>query len=624
MCFCFRRPLPFHFSSCCSNETEYKKGVGCKRHQPEEPPRRPSSLSFLSRTIGMESSSFKEPRRWAEASSPESGKGEEAKQKIRFNLEERIRSVEESVSQSDFTNLITSLVQTNKLLHQELEQIQKDHQRTIKTLSHCCRLKRSEEKHPEHIPRGILKGFSKPDRKSGGGKTKDDMIKVDKGKNSKTAADSIVKPREISSCSSSSNPESEDETVSFSNDSSAEESASSGYVEISQQMCSSGQPGCMEHRSCGMDTIKSMWDNFSLKDYDFITYVDGPIVKSKQSSSHRARKCTVPEPFNMTVRESAKKKHKTEEIPKLVVEDTEKDVRVQPVRVPPSTLMPIYELMRERDEQKKVERKKEVVNKMKNTLKPFSFEARETQKKEKKEELMKIEDEADYSKPKSFKARPVPSKLFDLEARERVLEEEDYRRIRRRMRSDELLARSKLPNRMHESANKTDLCKKVADEDDDYWFHPRISHEIPNYEEGHTKFCNKLAERKRSKLLTVPEPFHLKTEEVSLRRNRKAAFRARREAEMKTKKNRSSSRLHLTHQPVLSAHTTQAQKLRQKKIEERMSVLQVKEMEEEERHKARKVERHMMQKIVKEAADKMYSATVKLEEKRKKQAEERR
>ncbi len=54
------------------------------------------------------------------------------------------------------------------------------------------------------------------------------------------------------------------------------------------------------------------------------------------------------------------------------------------------------------------------------------------------------------------------------------------------------------------------------------------------------------------------------------------------------------------------------------------SMLQLKEMEEEEKLRAKKIERHMMKKIVKEASDKMYSSTLELEEKRKKQAEDRR
>ena len=581
-----------------------------------------------------------EREQWAEASSLESGRAD-MKQKIRFNIEQQESlSVAESVSECDFTNLISSLVETNKLLHDEIKQIQKDHRRTLKTLSHCCQFgKQNEEKSPEqhqYSPRGILKKNSKSllskEKKSEACKKN----KVSSVKKEKSEADKSLEVAasysneneaeevcEIRSCSNSSGPLSEDDTGSCDYEATVEELA------LPEKR--GGRRGRHAYpkrhsRSPGIDTIKTMWDNFSLNDYDFVTYADGPIVKTKPSSNRQHRRITIPEPFKMTVRESSKK-HKCGDSSKSVTEDPEMDVRVQPVEVPPSTLLPIYELMRARDEHKKEERKKDVINKLKSTLRPFSFDARESQKLERKEELTNLEGQ-EFSKPKTFKARPVPSKVFDPEVKERMLEEEDYRRIRRKMRSYELLANSKLPRRMHKSAQssrKPEYSKKSCPDEEEHWFHPQISHEIPDYEERHMRLRNKLAERKSSKILTVPEPFYLKTEEVSQRRRHKESSKARRRRneEMNSKKSRSSSRLHLPRHPVIFAPSTQAQKLRQKKIDEMRAVLQVKELEEEEKHRAKKMERQMLQKIVKETADKMYSPALELEEKRRKQAEER-
>jgi len=571
-----------------------------------------------------------ERERWAEASSLESGRGE-IKQKIRFNIEQQESlSVAESVSQSDFTNLISSLVETNKLLHSEIKQIQKDHRRTLKTLSHCCQFrKQNEEKSPEHhqcCPRGILK------KNSEGVLTREsEKDKVSSVEKEKAIADESLEvaaiysnesgAQEIRSCSGSSGPVSEDDTRSCDYEATVEELASREKRDR-RRKDRRAYNHKRQSKSPGIDTIKTMWDNFSLNDYDFVTYADGPIVKTKQSSNPQHRRITIPEPFKMTIRESAKKR-KYCDSSRPVIEDPEMEVRVQPVEVPPSTLLPIYELMKAKDEQKKEERKKDVMNKLKSTLKPFSFDARESQKHERKENP----EDQEYSKPKFFKAKPVPSKLFDPEVKERMLEEEDYRRIRRKMRSYELLSNSKLPNRMHKSAQnaKKPDNSRNSPREEEHWFHPQICHDIPDYEEGYMRLRSKLAEKKNSKVLTVPEPFYLITEEVAQRRKRKESSKARRmHEEMKSKKSHSSSRTHLSQYPIIAAPTTQAQKLRQKKINEMKTVLQVKELEEEERHRVKKMERQMMQKIVKETADKMYSPALELEEKRRKQAEERR
>ncbi len=569
----------------------------------------------------MDSSSFKN-KRWAESNPSDSGTGE-IKQKIRFNVEEETLSVAESASQSDFTNLISSLVTTNRLLHDEIRQIQKDHRRTLKTLTHCCRLKSEENLSTDHNPRGILKKRSTVPSSKECKKVCESCSRI---KQNRSSADKSAKERagddqkkdqesltEITSCSSSYDPDSgeEDEISDYIEDLASPERESISSDRVSHRA---------NDESPGLDAIKSMWDNFSLKDYDFVTLVDGPIVKTKHSSNGR-RKYTVPEPFNMTIRESPKK-HKCSDVSRQV-EDHQSEVRIQPIKVPASTLMPIYELMRAKNEQKREDRRKDVVNKLKSSVKPFSFEARELQKQDRREEQMRLEEEINHLKPKTFKARTIPSKLFDPEVKERMLEDEDYRRIRRKMRSHELLSNSKLPNRMHKSVQQqSSTNQRERSNEEEHWFHPKITHEIPDYEEGYLKLRNKLAEKKLSKILTIPQPFKLRTEEVSQRRKHKLTTRDHHDEDTKAKRALSSSKL--SRQPPLPTHTTQAQQLRQKKVQEMKSMLQLKEMEEEEKLRAKKIERHMMKKIVKEASDKMYSSTLELEEKRKKQAEDRR
>ena len=286
-------------------------------------------------------------------------------------------------------------------------------------------------------------------------------------------------------------------------------------------------------RDFSYQVIDDMWDNFSVDSYAPVE--KGPKEEPAQPKQWKPS-ITVPKPFNMTLREAAKAKVKSKRKEKLekellakkMAEEAElaKKFRARPL--PATTFMNLYE------EQKAEEEKKRQCTRSLNkaileaTQRPFNFTKREEEKKElrRSQSMEKMEKKIDTKS--EFKARPFPENLFSLSLDDKIAEQNEYRKIKIKMRSEEMLANSSLPpnmrsrgerysaNRRYSKKREVTSAKKMGDSR----FKPNINHDIPDYEELHRKFEIDLLRKRKEKSPTICEPFNLHTAKVPDRRAR--------------------------------------------------------------------------------------------------------
>ena len=276
--------------------------------------------------------------------------------------------------------------------------------------------------------------------------------------------------------------------------------------------------------------VKRMWEKFSESNCDYVTNSDVPLINPRQKKW--TTKVTVPQPFNMTIRDKAnstmKKKMSQNVLEKKTVEEVVRKKTFHATPAPANTFLPLYELINAKAEQRKAYMKMECAEVLELTQRPFSFHKRDFLKCEEKKEMLKQneEQEATLLKKKLFKAKPVPLNLFNHETDEKMYEQEEYRKMLKKMRADDLLAKSKLPFRMQEATEKSDDAsrKKHHRHDnnvirtEEHCFHLKGSCHISDYSEQYKKFQQQLESRKCCKLNTKVDPFQLQTDEVYSRR----------------------------------------------------------------------------------------------------------
>ncbi|XP_015218794.2 protein FAM161A isoform X2 [Lepisosteus oculatus] len=278
--------------------------------------------------------------------------------------------------------------------------------------------------------------------------------------------------------------------------------------------------------------IKNMWDDFSVDDYVSCKRMQSSSSLKKQQTQKKPKewchRITVPKPFNMTVREAEKKKGKFKSRSEIEMEncllkkqleeltECQKKFRASPV--PAHVYLPLFEEINERNEDRRQfirDRNKELLLA---SQKPFSFIERERKKKEMSQAQLK--DLTPKTEKKTFKAKPVPRSVYDTTVSERVKEEQLYRAIKMQMRAEELLRSSSMPKSMVVQRLKVKKREKVAETEKDMDFHPKINTDIPDFEAKYRKFKKQLISKKDTKPMTVCEPFHLLTSEISSHREK--------------------------------------------------------------------------------------------------------
>ena len=288
-------------------------------------------------------------------------------------------------------------------------------------------------------------------------------------------------------------------------------------------------------RSSSFDVIANMWENFSVDEY--VPYTP---VKKSRNLKEWSPTVTIPEPFQMTLRDEIKSKRKSKRVEKIeqeklekrLLEEVELQKRIRPIPVPPTTFLPLYNEFAEKEEKRRMYVRDLSKKILKSTEKPFSFIKREEVKKEIKRsqsvnDVRKFRKKA--SERKQFKANPYPDKLFALTWADKMAEQDEYRKIKIKLRAQETLAQSSLPLNMKtrsgtakyfQSGEKTKRLKEELKKLKKKSFRPEINDSIPDYKELHRKFERELAERKTVSSRTIFEPFDLQTGKIPQRRTK--------------------------------------------------------------------------------------------------------
>ncbi len=334
-------------------------------------------------------------------------------------------------------------------------------------------------------------------------------------------------------------------------------------------------------------------------------------------------KITVPEPFSMTVRESQTPKQKSrslkmaeqEHLKKTAEAEAELMKKFRASPVPASTFLPLYELVNAKNEQRKEEVKRLSKDYLKATERPFSFAQREQEllqiKRRQAALLKQIEDKE--RKENIFKAKPVPKNLFSPVSKEYIREQEEYRKIRTQMRSEELLASSKLPKSMKLRCQPQHVSRKESAQREkrDHLFHPSINSTVPDYDQAYYEFQKKLAAKRNTKQTTITEPFffHTKRKQQIVndmqRESQKLLVDRWQYAAPRAKVSRQSPR-HNQPKPAQSiypAQMTQTALLRRSLTQEKLTNVLQNELQEQEQNAKRKRQAREIKKYIAEKSD---------------------
>ncbi|XP_012057244.1 PREDICTED: protein FAM161A-like [Atta cephalotes] len=168
----------------------------------------------------------------------------------------------------------------------------------------------------------------------------------------------------------------------------------------------------------------------------------------------------------LTYREEAEKYMTEIETVERANEDNEKKSpskkrRIRPI--PITSKIPLYDkLMAEKEERSRIVREESALNLL-SQVRPFKFECDRRAWRS----MARSSPELCSSKSCSsrFKAKPVPRNLFGTEVYDRMLEDEYYRQLRKRLRAAEMLKSSSLPPSMARRERVKSACAHFQDEE---------------------------------------------------------------------------------------------------------------------------------------------------------------
>ncbi|KAL6425427.1 hypothetical protein ACFW04_009544 [Cataglyphis niger] len=192
-------------------------------------------------------------------------------------------------------------------------------------------------------------------------------------------------------------------------------------------------------------------------------------TKSLPPNSSKEWHPTLPKPFSFTLREEAEKYMTEIEATERMNQDNEKKSpskkrRVRPI--PITSKIPLYDkLMAEKEERSRIVREESALNLL-SQVRPFKLECDRRAWRS----LARSSPELRSSKSSSsrFKAKPVPRNLFGTEVYDRMLEDEYYRQLKKRVRAAELLKSSSLPPSMARRERVKSAClQDIASNKDD-------------------------------------------------------------------------------------------------------------------------------------------------------------
>ncbi|XP_059696476.1 protein FAM161A isoform X2 [Haemorhous mexicanus] len=279
--------------------------------------------------------------------------------------------------------------------------------------------------------------------------------------------------------------------------------------------------------------IEKMWDGFCLEDYISCAKHSLPSSPARRKVRKKEKawspRITVPKPFQMTIREAQKKEQNVKSKSQIELEnhllkkqleeeaECQKKFRANPV--PATVFLPLYQDIVQRNEERRRSVRERSRLQLLATQKPFKFIERERQRLEARKMQLK-----DLSPPeikiKVFRAKPVPRCVYSPDFHDKVKEEELCREIRIRMRAEELLRNSSVPN-SRLALKETSKKKKHRSTEPKQMEHKlKIKSSVPDFELLHEKFQKRLLRQKKVKPLTVCEPFDLCTSYIPSKRDR--------------------------------------------------------------------------------------------------------
>ncbi|XP_062350944.1 protein FAM161B [Cinclus cinclus] len=258
-------------------------------------------------------------------------------------------------------------------------------------------------------------------------------------------------------------------------------------------------------------------------------------LRPKSASSPWIPSITIPQPFQMTLREARKKSELMKSYMFLELDkqrdkrqseeeaECQKQFRAQPV--PAHVFLPLYQEIMEQNEIRRQAAKQKRKELLLSTQRPFSFLEKEEKKKEAiRQKFLAAATPNESSKQKQA-SKKVPKSTYDSLLGDKLKEAELYREIRIQMRAEDLLKSSVAPidtsNCRREPQSRTATRTKQERlgflQDKSFSFKPRINPTIPDFEEVYWAFQRKTVRRQEIKEPTRNKPFKLRTSNLHAR-----------------------------------------------------------------------------------------------------------
>ena len=330
----------------------------------------------------------------------------------------------------------------------------------------------------------------------------------------------------------------------YSNHSSVTDDLAERYADaLEQNEAETSSQTHIDTRHSAMARIEDMWEKFSVDTYCPRSSQKGKpgMVRSSSMSKlsstpkkqvPQKKPVTVPKPFSMSLREQNRTPKKSRaaleleqrEKEKKRMEDLECQKKFKAMPVPAHVHLQLYDELKEARETRRreiVQRRTEILDSLQE---PFQFSLRDEEKQKRRPST------ASERSSHQFRAHPFPSHLFSNVASEKMLEEEEYRKIRKKMRAKELMKSSSLPQTMklkgkeytdgRQRHRQYEERAKRAGLTNEYNFQPQINQTMPDFDEQYERFMQEMSRHKQMREATVCKPFNLRTSAQTFGRSR--------------------------------------------------------------------------------------------------------
>ncbi|XP_076762207.1 protein FAM161A-like [Xylocopa sonorina] len=215
---------------------------------------------------------------------------------------------------------------------------------------------------------------------------------------------------------------------------------------------------------CLTDKNWNLWRKLNGDD-NIESDIDSMETRSLPASIRKEWHPTVPKPFNFTLREEVEKYIARDEKDKHDCRNTKKTEKSPYIRrhvrpIPLTSKLPLYnKLLAEKQERSRIIREESALNLM-SQMRPFKFECDRRAWRMLTRSSPEIQSK-NINMDTKFKAKPVPKNLFSTEIYDRMLEDEYYRQLRKKVRAAQLMKSSSLPPSMARRERVKAACKRL-------------------------------------------------------------------------------------------------------------------------------------------------------------------